>query len=162
MHRATVLIATCMLCWPLLAGAQEFPNPAKLLYGDSRLAQAPTPAKPVPAPPKAVAPAPVKPTSLSELAPTPSMWFYEQERLERDDPRNAVRAKAEYRSEQRNRRLAAMQWFGYSNARPTYAVTPFTSAAPNPQWGSNSFEPHVWRGTGPSAIVPLPASPYWR
>jgi hypothetical protein len=163
MHRAASLFAACTFCWPLLAGAQEFPNAARLLYGDSRLAQAPAAVKPAPAPqPKVPLPAPINPTSLSEIAPTPSMWFYEQERLEREDPRNAVRAKAEYRSEQRSKRLAALQWFGYSNARPVYAVTPYTSTAASPQWGSNTIDPYLWRGTSRSAVVYLPATPYWR
>jgi hypothetical protein len=86
------------------------------------------------------------------------MWFYEQERQERADPKNAVRANAEYRSEQRRRRLAALQWFGYSNSRPLAAVTPYTSTTPSPQWGANHFDPYLWSGT---RTVYLPTFPYW-
>jgi hypothetical protein len=89
------------------------------------------------------------------------MWFYEQERREYEDPRNAVRAHAEFRADQRRKRLAASQWFGYSNARPGREVTPTTTTS-SPQWGSNSYNPSIWSGVGRSTVVHLPATPYLR
>jgi hypothetical protein len=104
---------------------------------------------------------PINPTSLSEIQPTEAMWFYEQAREEHSNPKNAVRANAEYRADQRRRRVAALQWFGYSNARPIRTITPTTSTA-SPQWGSNTVDPFIWSGTGRSTIVHFPATPYWR
>ncbi len=57
-------------------------------------------------------------TSLGDLKPTTEMWFYEQAMRQYEDPKAAVRRNAEGQAEQRQRRLAAMQWFGLSNARP--------------------------------------------
>jgi len=79
--------------------------------------------------------------SRGELAPTPEMWFYEQAMSHYNDPRTAVRAKAEYRADQRQRRLAARKWFGYSNARPVVSVTSMGGMV-SPGWRSNtSFDP---------------------
>jgi hypothetical protein len=163
MNRAAWTIA-CTLAMAPLAQAQDYPAPGGIMYAPPRMAQAPVSPAPRPAqqPPVLVQPPQARvPTSMSELAPTQEMWFYERAREEYQDPRNAVRAAAEYRAEQRQRRLAAMQWFGYSNARPTYAVTPFATT-PSPQWVSNTADPYRWSGSGPSTIVHLPATPYWR
>src|SRR4051794_40932465 len=56
--------------------------------------------------------------SLGDVSPTPEMWFYAQERQRYDDPKAAVRRNAEFDAAQRQARLAARRWFGYSNARP--------------------------------------------
>ena len=55
--------------------------------------------------------------SPGELKATPEMWFYEQYMHQYLNPKMAVRANAEFKAEQRQRRLAAMQWFGFSNSR---------------------------------------------
>jgi hypothetical protein len=168
MTRAAWMIAACTLSLAPLAQAQQFPVPANVIEGPLRYAQAPvTPLPPAqrqlraPQPQEPPEPAPVVAGSMSEVTPTPEMWFYERAREEYQDPRNAVRANAEYRSEERRKRLAASQWFGYSNARPSHTVTPTTQAA-SPQWGSNTRDPYIWSGSGSSTIVHLPASPFWR
>jgi hypothetical protein len=93
--------------------------------------------------------------SLGELTPTPEMWFYEQEQREYNNPRNGVRRKAEYRSAQRQRRLAAQKWFGYSNLRPTVSPTPFYGTY-SPHWSSNGHDPSQWRGTSAATVVLQP------
>ena len=163
MNRAAWMIAACTLCVSTLALAQDFPTPASILPGPApRLAQAPAVAPlPAPQPHARVAPQPIT-RSLVEVTPTESMWFYEQERREYDNPKNAVRANAEYRADQRRKRLAATQWFGYSNARPTRAVTPTTTTS-SPQWGGNSYDPFIWTGVGRTTVVNVPpAAPYLR
>ena len=45
-----------------------------------------------------------------------------------DDPATAVRRKAEFRGRQRQTRVAAMKWYGYSNARPIASPSNSTSA----------------------------------
>lgn len=75
---------------------------------------------------------------------TPEMWFYEQERARWENPKEAVRRKAEYRGAQRGQRIAAMKWYGMSNSRPTAGLTPMFGTY-SPMWSSNSFDPFRWR-----------------
>lgn len=90
--------------------------------------------------------------SLGEVQPTPEMWFYEQELRRYNDPRQQVRRKAEFRAEQRQHRLAALHWFGYSNARPTASMTP-TCGQYSPSWVGNHYHPFWWRGTSGATVV---------
>lgn len=91
--------------------------------------------------------------SPGELTPTPEMWFYQQYRREYQDPKEAVRRKAEFRAAQRQRRIAAMKWFGLSNARPRVSSDPWHSDY-SPGWSSNnSFYPFQWNGYGQPLIV---------
>ena len=90
-------------------------------------------------------------TSLTQM--TPEMWFYQQEMRRYDDPRAAVRRKAEYRAAQRQRRIAAMEWYGYSNSRPIANPTPFASGPYSPGWVSNNYRaPMEWSGGGRSVV----------
>ena len=100
-------------------------------------------------------------TSMSpgQLTPTPEMWFYEQYHEQYDDPRSGVRQKAEFRAVQRQRRLAAMKWFGFSNTRPHCAIDP-ADANWSPSWSSNnSFYPWQWNGIGRPWVVVRPDYP---
>lgn len=86
---------------------------------------------------------------------TPEMWFYEQERSHWENPREAVRRNAEYRAWQRSQRIASMQWFGKSNARPSASPTPFTGSY-SPTWTSNNFDPYRWntaRDTSATTVI---------
>ena len=76
-------------------------------------------------------------TSLGDLKPTTEMWFYEQAMRQYQDPKAAVRRNAELQAEQRQRRLAAMEWYGLSNARPRCSSDPI-HADYSPGWASNS------------------------
>lgn len=93
-------------------------------------------------------------TSVSpgEVAATPEMWFYEQDRQAYLDPQLAVRRKAEFVAEQRQRRIAAMKWFGFSNQRPQANPDPVHGSY-SPGWASNSFYPYQWTGAGRSPYV---------
>ena len=53
------------------------------------------------------------------------MWFYQQAMRQYQDPKLAVRQAAELRGQQRQQRLAAMQWYGLSNSRPRASSDPF-------------------------------------
>jgi hypothetical protein len=91
--------------------------------------------------------------SLDDLKPTADMWFYEQSLRQYQDPKLAVRRNAEMRAEQRQRRLAAMQWFGLSNSRPRASSDPFHSDY-SPGWVSNNYYcPYRWNGAGDSGIA---------
>ena len=85
--------------------------------------------------------------SPGELKATPEMWFYEQNLKEYKDPKNAVRAKAEFAAQQRANRMATMRWFGLSNSRPRVSSDPLHVYPP--AWGSNTpLQPNRWQGTG--------------
>jgi hypothetical protein len=115
--------------------------------------------------PRTLAPAQADETarmSLGELTPTPQMWLYEQERRRYEDPRNAGRAHAEFKGAQRRQRIAAMQWFGFSNARPNRSATPTLNPS-SPHWGgNNSHDPSLWSGVGRPTIVLGPETTYVR
>jgi hypothetical protein len=119
--------------------------------GDTKPADLPKPpsVRPV-APPDPYA------TSLGELKPTQEMWFYEQQMRQRVDPKMAVRRAAEFRAEQRQLRLAATQWFGYSNLRPRMGIDPIHSDFA-PSWsGNNSYYPFRWTVGNDSVIILRP------
>lgn len=89
------------------------------------------------------------------VTPTPEMWFYEQERAQHEDPKAAVRRKAEYKASQRTSRLAALQWYGFSNARPTASPTPWFGSN-SPSWVGNTSDPNHWQFGGTPNIVVSP------
>jgi hypothetical protein len=87
--------------------------------------------------------------SPGELKATPEMWFYEQAMQQYKDPQMAVRAKADFRAEQRQRRLECMKWFGFSNSRPRASSDPFNNDY-SPGWVANpGYYPSRWNGVSP-------------
>jgi hypothetical protein len=90
--------------------------------------------------------------SLGELTPTADMWFYQQDQRSYHDPREAVRRKAAYRTQQRQLRLAAQQWYGVSNSRPTAASTPFSGGTYGPEFGGGR-DPNRWPGRPAATTV---------
>jgi hypothetical protein len=84
--------------------------------------------------------------SPGELKATPEMWFYEQDMRQYMDPKMAVREKADFRAQQRQRRLESMKWFGLSNLRPHASSDPFHNDY-SPGWVSSpGFYPSRWNG----------------
>lgn len=100
--------------------------------------------------------APAQPTqeSLGAIAPTPEMWFYEQEWKRHDSPKLAVRRRAELRAAERHARLASLSWYGISNSRPT-VMAPW-SGGYSDYWGSNTYDPQRWRPMVAPVIVLRP------
>jgi hypothetical protein len=81
-----------------------------------------------------------------DLKVTPEMWFYDQAMRRYNDPKAILRAKAEYRTLERQRRLESMRWFGMSNGRPRASSDPFHSDY-SPMWVSNpGYYPWRWNG----------------
>jgi len=77
---------------------------------------------------------------------TPEMWFYDQALRRYNDPKTAVREKADFRAVQRERRLEAMRWFGLSNSRPHASSDPFHGDY-SPVWvASPGYFPSRWNG----------------
>jgi hypothetical protein len=125
-----------------------------VLIGVTRLAQAqgPAPARDL----RRDAPAPVTQPPAA-ISPTPEMWFYEQERTRYEDPKDAVRRKAEARSTQRASRMASLKWYGMSNSRPAASTTPyFGSYAPH--WSASGLDPNRWRAAAPTTVVVRPGN----
>ena len=86
-------------------------------------------------------------------AQTPEMWIYEQERIRYEDPKAAVRRRAELRGLRRADRIATMKWYGMSNSRPRVSSTPSMSTY-SPYWGSNTYDPYRWRPySTPSVMI---------
>jgi hypothetical protein len=96
--------------------------------------------------PVALGPATDVAVSPGELKSTPEMWFYDQALRQYKDPKAAVRAKAEFRDEERQRRLESMKWFGFSNSRPRASSDPFHNDY-SPGWvACPSYYPGRWNG----------------
>lgn len=109
----------------------------------------------------ATPPAPNVPIiSPSEVAATPQMWFYEQSLARYNDPKTAIRATAELKANQRRARMAAMQWYGYSNSRPAAGIDPVDGPW-GPQWIGNGYNPNNWLAPGATMwVIPGVASGY--
>ncbi len=86
------------------------------------------------------------------VPPTAEMWFYEQERNRHDDPKLAVRRKAEFKAAQRGNRIASLHWYGMSNSRPAASATPWFGTY-SPTWSSNSSDPYRWNATGQTGMT---------
>lgn len=82
---------------------------------------------------------------ISPSQMTPEMYLYLHELKRYDDPKQAVRRKAELKTAQRNQRLAAQKWFGISNARPMASAQPFMDLY-SPRWVGNGYNSFDWVG----------------
>lgn len=81
-----------------------------------------------------------------EVKPTSEMWFYDQAMRQYKDPQTAVRAKADFRAQSRERRIESMKWFGMSNSRPRASSDPFHNDY-SPGWVScPGYFPSRWGG----------------
>lgn len=70
-------------------------------------------------------------------------WYYESGEM-KIEPLQVHMQKAAQRGAQRAARIAAMQWYGMSNARPTASATPFTGMY-SPAWQTPGGRPFAWR-----------------
>jgi hypothetical protein len=85
----------------------------------------------------------VTPETVTPETVTPDMWYYSQEMRRHDDPKQAVRRKAEYVAQQRTLRIESMKWYGMSNSRPFASTSPFMDEY-SPSWIGNSSHPYQW------------------
>lgn len=114
------------------------------------------PAKPA-LPPLSVSGPSSEPLSPTAQGVAPEVWVYMQERQRYEDPKQAVRRKAEARASARQARLESRRWYGLSNSRPVAAVTPFMDHY-SPAWRGNGFHAFdYWMGRGPSVAIYLDA-----
>ena len=94
---------------------------------------------------------------MGVVTPTPEMWFYDQERIRHDDPKMAVRRRAEQRAQHRQDRLSSQQWYGISNSRPEVSATPEFGGY-SPHWASNTYDPLRWRPAAAPLVVLRPST----
>lgn len=73
----------------------------------------------------------------------PEVWLYMQQLQRYDDPKQAVRRKAEQRAANRRARLASQRWFGFSPLRPIASPVPWMGTAA-PMWVGNTWDPFRW------------------
>jgi hypothetical protein len=86
--------------------------------------------------------------SPGEVQMTPDVWAYQQAMRQDQESAQASRRAAEYRAEQRIRRIESRRWFGLSNQRPVASPDPFNGDYA-PIWVSNyPFNPNRWVGMG--------------
>jgi len=84
---------------------------------------------------------------------SPEIYLYLQEQKRHDDPAQAVRRKAEARSYQRMSRLAALKWYGFSNARPQASTVPMMGVY-SPTWVGNGYDRYDWSpSSGPTIVL---------
>ncbi len=96
--------------------------------------------------------------SPGEVTATPDMWFYEQSLRQYNDPKAVIRQKAEFRTAERLRRMAALRWFGFSNSRPSVGSDPIHGDY-GAFWSSgNVYQPFRWAGGRTATIVVVPSS----
>lgn len=81
----------------------------------------------------------------SEPSMSSDMWLYLHEQRRHDDPKQAVRRKAELKAAQRAERLAAQRWYGVSNQRPTASTSPFMGGY-SASWSGFGTQPAPWSG----------------
>lgn len=79
---------------------------------------------------------------------------YEQSYSAKPDPQAIIQYKAQVRAAQRMDRMASMQWYGMSNARPTASVTPFSSMY-SPAWQTPGGRPYAWFHMHRSPVIIL-------
>ncbi|TWT77893.1 hypothetical protein Pla123a_16920 [Posidoniimonas polymericola] len=70
-------------------------------------------------------------------------WYYDSGEMKLD-PQQVHMQKAAQRGAQRSARIAAMNWYGMNNSRPTASATPFTGMY-SPAWQAPGGRPFSWR-----------------
>jgi hypothetical protein len=89
--------------------------------------------------------------------PQEQSWNREQNASARMDARTYIQQRAQARAQQRQDRIAAMNWYGMSNGRPNAATTPFTSRYSS-VWEMPGGRPYSWTPawSRPSYILAWP------
>jgi hypothetical protein len=84
--------------------------------------------------------------------PVEGGYNYDQPTEYQPNPTQIIQQKAMVRAAQRQARIASMQWYGMSNARPTAATTPFCSQY-SPSWQMPGGRPYAWYTSGRPVYV---------
>jgi hypothetical protein len=82
-------------------------------------------------------------------------WYYQpsnEPTTYRPDPKMIAQQRAMAYGQQRASRIAALNWYGMSNSRPTASPTPFTTMY-SPAWQSPGGRPFAWFPGRPTYII---------
>ena len=82
-------------------------------------------------------------------------WYYQPSNetgVYKPNPKMIVQQRAMAHGQQRSNRIAALNWYGMSNSRPTASPTPFTTLY-SPAWQSPGGKPFSWYSGRPTYIV---------
>lgn len=143
MKKTLAIVGLLTLGWTSVGFAQDFPPPSPN--------EVPAIEQPAPMPflprERAANPPVIEGSipGISSSQMTPEMYLYLHQLQRYDDPKQAVRRKAELKTAQRNQRLAAQKWFGVSNARPMASAQPFMDLY-SPRWIGNGYHAFDWVG----------------
>ncbi len=130
------------------------------ILGGTAAAQNPTVRRPVE---KVPVPEATQQVPWSRITPTENMWLYEQEKRDFLDTTLAVRRRAEFTAWQRRHRLAATQWYGYSNSRPNWHPTPSMSGTFSPSWTGNDYlDRNRWSTATPPVVIRPSSDPFYK
>jgi len=75
--------------------------------------------------------------------PQEQSWNREQTTSARMDAKAYIQQRAQARAQQRQDRIASMNWYGMSNSRPNASTTPFTSRYSS-VWEMPGGRPYSW------------------
>jgi len=92
------------------------------------------------------------PLAVEDLPPTRN--YYRASKPEQPNPYSAVHAAAAERAKQREMRISARKWYGFSNARPVASHSPHTAGSYSPSWTAGSLEPFDWAAFGWGSVQP--------
>lgn len=111
---------------------------------------------PFDAAPPATGGQPAAQASPSDLANPESAEMYMMMKMweKYDDPKEAVRRKAEQKAANRRARLASQRWYGHSQSRPL--VNPAFGFSYANRWIGTGINPYQWRSTAYPVIVRVP------
>jgi len=70
-------------------------------------------------------------------------WNHAQAAKSKQEARTLIQQRAQVRAQQRQDRIASMNWYGMSNSRPNAATTPFTSRY-SAVWEMPGGRPYSW------------------
>lgn len=70
-------------------------------------------------------------------------WYYNNGTKQLPDPKIVIRQKAMARGKARAERIAALNWYGMNNSRPTASATPLTGIY-SPTWQMPGGRPFAW------------------
>ena len=85
---------------------------------------------------------------------SPEMYMMMKMWEKYDDPKEAVRRKAEQKAADRRARLASQKWYGHSQSRPM--VNPAFGFSYANRWVGTGIHPYQWRSSTYPVIVRLP------
>lgn len=97
-----------------------------------------------------------QPDAAEQAAPAPEVWYSQRQLRRENDSWTLVHRRAAQQGAQRQARIAAMKWYGFSNSRPTVNPTPWGSRYRySPAWTFSASRPFAWPAAVRTVYVPV-------